>query len=46
MTTAALLLIADLAWMLAGVLVGVGGMVLRQRVRAWREARAYEWDPY
>ena len=46
MTTAALLPMTDFAWLVAGVLVGVGAMVLRQRVKAWREARTYEWDPY
>ena len=44
--TAALLLMTNLAWMVAGVVIGVGGMLVLRRVRAWRETRAYEWDPY
>lgn len=35
-----------LAWLAAGTLLGVGGMLLAQRLAAWREARRYEWDPY
>jgi hypothetical protein len=38
--------LAELAWLSAGVLLGIGGVVLRQRLHAWREARATEWDPY
>lgn len=38
---------ADGAWLLAGTLLGVGAMALRQKFLAWREARAAaEWDPY
>ncbi|MGG5809524.1 hypothetical protein [Falsiroseomonas sp. CW058] len=38
--------VLHLAWLGTGLALGVGGMVLRQRVLAWREARQYEWDPY
>lgn len=38
--------LAELGWLSAGILLGICGMVLRQRLHAWRASRAEEWDPY
>jgi hypothetical protein len=39
-------LMADMAWLGAGLLLGVALLAAWQRFGAWREARAAEWDPY
>jgi hypothetical protein len=46
MSLTTLVPVAGIAWMAAGLLMGAGGMVARQRLRAWRQARNEEWDPY
>ncbi|HEV7263705.1 MAG TPA: hypothetical protein VGN83_02125 [Falsiroseomonas sp.] len=37
----------DAVWLVASALLGAGAMMLRHKLRDWREARlSEEWDPY
>ncbi len=46
MTLSSLASLLEAAWLLAGVVLGIGGVVLRQRVLTRQRAEALEWDPY